>query len=300
MTLQVYIEPHAPPGPVVVNIQGTTTLTGATCSTTATVTVDRTYDTVILEYNTFIAAQALRVENAPPLIDPYHQGDNRWFRQHPTSRSHQTIGMSLQPSFTGYTLVGQFGTTRSYNDNPLGSDAFSCEFCPVDFADYEDWCLQPGATADCVATAVHGIGNNVLQTSYSRTSPTSALVHFQLVGKDPCIDESIVPAIDADLHVEFRQECDGSVLKPLEFRINGGQHDGFPWHELLFHVNMTFEGGTTTSIYQHDPCCTRETPTSLFGSGEWRYRPEDANDQCHNSLTGQPLQDWQTVPGLIP
>lgn len=292
-TIQVTIHEDAPPGPVPIRVVGTTA-NGQTCEQTGTVTVDRTYDMVLLEYNTFIAAKLVLVDTGvDPLFDKFHQGDDRWFGQHPTSRSRQTIGVRLDPTDGQYTLIGTFGTSYTYADSPLGSDAFSCEFCPVDFNDYDDWCLQPGATWGCRLTAAHGVGGSVSEAALTRPSSTSALVNFRLVGKHPCLPETLTPAIDVNLWLEFRQECNGNTLGPLEFREFADEHDGFPWHELIING---------VPAYQHDPCCTHDTPFSLYPAPvgrQWSYMQSEA-DPCHAPLLLEAIQHWQPVPGLGP
>jgi len=289
-TVWVTIHEDAPPGSVPILVTASAP-GGSQCQATGTVTVDRTYDTVLLEYNTFIAPEILLVDTGlDPLIDKFHQGDDRWFAQHPTSRSRQTIGVRLNPRDAQYTLIGAFGTSYTYSDSPPDSDAVMCEFCPVDFDNYEDWCLAPSANWECRATAVHGVSGSVAEAALTRPTSNSALLNFRLVGKHPCLPETLTPAIDANLWLEFRQECNGSVLKPMEFRAFGVQHDGFPWHELIINGS---------AVYHHDPCCTRETPGSLDGSGEWTYS-QSTDDPCHTPLLQKAVQEWQTVPGVGP
>jgi hypothetical protein len=258
-TAYVQIAPHAPPGPVTLHISGRLAWAGTVCNNeTVTVTVNRTYDLVVLEYNTFIAPQVVFIgELLPSPLDPFHRGDNRWFGDVPAySRSHQTIGVSFDPVFSGGPVTGEFGPSETYSDDPFQSDAWECgEFCSNDFNNYDDWCLQPFATADCTGTAVHGMNGNILQAQRWRgTDPTLLFVNISETGKNPCVTITNPPAIDVNLNLEFRQICDGTTLKPMEFRVFDGRHDGFPWHEFF----MTRIGGPKVPVYVHDPCCTHE------------------------------------------
>lgn len=59
-TIQVTIHEDAPPGPVPIRVTGTTA-SGQTCEETGTVTVDRTYPPVEIQYKTFIAPAAIAI-----------------------------------------------------------------------------------------------------------------------------------------------------------------------------------------------------------------------------------------------
>lgn len=292
-TVDVQIHPDAPPGLVPIVATGRT-LNGSTCDATGTMTVDRTYDPISIEYRTFIAPQAIATPNLASWLWPFYAGDGRWFGGGGTSRSSQTTAITLDPGNTtgqvGTPSQG-FGTTRGYDDDPEFSDVFQCEFCSPDFADYDDWCLAAGATPGCTATAVAGVGGNVLSIQPPlRVSSTQVQVQFDLVGYNPCA--TAVPAIDAHFSVAVRQVCDDlnvNVLKPPEFMVVGS-HDGFPWHELYINGFR---------VYAHDPCCTQEDPTSLFDLiGNWNYETIDA---CHPAFQDdRPLNEWQPVPGSGP
>ncbi len=248
------------------------------------------FPVVEIRYKTFIAPDVVEVPADFASYD-YLKGDNRWFGYAAApSRSFQSTWVTVNP----YTASGKagpktqmFGETRGYDDDPDGSDLTPCAHCALS---YGDWCLAPGATAECIDTAQAGLGGNVLSITHQRVNQSEVRLDWNLIGFVPCGYQPVTPGIDAHFTVFFRQICNAATLGTMQFKVVGS-HDGFPWHEM--YVNGIL-------VYQHDPCCTGEDPTSLFGSGEWEYQPRDANDLCHDPLLGQPLQTWQSVPGLAP
>jgi len=285
-TISVVIHGDAPPGDVPIEVTGTVS-NGSSCMATGTITVDRTYPEIEILYKTFIAPSAVETPPDPLLMD-FFAGDNRWFGYGASpSRTLQSALVTLDPAKpTGQAgaSIGQFGTTHGYDDDPDGSDVVACPHCA---GDYGDWCLLPGATADCVLTAVAGQNGNVLSVTHTRISSTEVEVRFDLVGGNPCAAGIIgpdAPPINATLTVRFREVCANATLQPAEFRLYG-THDGFPWHEV--YINGS-------AVYEHDPCCTGEGPSSLFG-GEGEHYFE-ATDLCHQQ--DPPLNQWRRVPVL--
>jgi len=251
------------------------------------------YETVGVVYKTFIAPEAIQTSGLAFWLWPYYKGDGRRFGGG-TSRSSQSTSVTVDPRVTNGqvgTPTQGFGTTVGYDNDPEFEDVFRCEFCPVDFDNYDDFCLTVSPSADCTATAVAGQNGNVLSIQHSRVDDEVVQIQFDLVGYVAC-SSGPDPAIDAHIELSFRQECENGVLQPMEFMLVGN-HDGFPWHELYI---------KGVPVYEHDPCCTREGPGSLVGSGEWPYSPapDDPPFPCHPFLTGIRLSTWQPLPGLDP
>ena len=236
------------------------------------------YRTVAIVYKTFIAPNAI----ASPTGFKFFEGDNRWFSTGGNSRTFQGASVTVNPAIAS-GLAGSpsnaFGPTFGYQNDPAGSDVIACTHCA---GPYGDWCIAPGASRECVDLAQIGQNGNVLQVSSTRINDSEIRVNVNAVGYNPCLTGALVPAIDANLTIHFKQECLSGVLEPMEFRLYG-THDGFPWHELYLDGN---------GVYQHDPCCTGEGPLSLPGEGEHDY---EAADACH--LTSPPLDQWRQVPG---
>jgi len=255
------------------------------CSDKVVVSTPSNYETVEIRYKTFIAPEVV-VTPWNPKIDDFFAGDNRWFQyEGGSSRTYQSTSVTVDPRNEDGGKVGTptnvFGQTRGYDDEPDGSDVTACPHCAGDFGDY---CLLPDASVNCTMTAVAGQNGNVLDVVHNRISDSEVTVHFDVVATNPCasgIYGPDAPPIDAHLTIHLRQLCVDGVLQPMEFRLYG-THDGFPWHEL--YVNGT-------KVYDHDPCCTQETPWSLFGVGDHVY---EASDLCH--LQTPPLNEWRLVP----
>jgi hypothetical protein len=175
-----------------------------------------------------------------------------------------------------------FGETRAYDDNPDGSDVTACQHCALP---YGDWCLAPGASAECIATAQAGLNGNVLSIAHERIDQSEVRIDLNLTGFVPCGAQPLTPAIDAHFSAFFKQICQSGSLGPMQFKVLG-DHDGFPWHEM--YINGV-------AVYLHDPCCTMDTPTALFGgSGEYHFDTDDPETECDD---GQVLGNYQQVPG---
>jgi len=114
---------------------------------------------------------------------------------------------------------------------------------------------------------------------------------IDLVGKNPCANQSLVPAIDAHVKLFFRQVCDQTVgLGTMEFRVEGW-YNGFPWHEMYLN---------RVEVFRHDPCITGDTPNSLFDFLSKILYQEfipDPNDG-DGFGDGRPLGEWHDVPGF--
>ena len=241
-----------------------------------TVNVREYLGDVTLEYKTFIHCDAIDTGINPFLYD-YYKGDNRWFDLlGGSSRSFQIIRVTPDPSrptgLVGPTIQG-FGQTQGFNG------AAACTACPppwVGVLPYCNWCInQPPA---CALTAVPG-GQNVLQLTPSRVSPSEIRCVVRLAGSLECAPQSVTPAIDSAFVIRFRRLCTGGVLGPLEFKIDpGGSHDGFPWHEVILNGTL---------VYAYNPCATLSNPNNLFP-------PSDVS--IATGVGGTNLNTWNPVP----
>lgn len=287
-TITVAILDHAPPGPVPIRVTGTPSR-GTTCQSSGTVTVNRTYEPIEIQYKTFIAAAAVAVPLVPD--DQYYAGDYRGFGYgtNLSSKSVQSTTMTLDPAVPNGQVGGPtqfFGTTIGYDDDPDGTDIATGPGWPC-----AAWTLYPlsAATPNCTLTATAGIGSE-LTMQPTRVSPTEVKVDVALSGSNPCENQDVVPAIDAHLYVHLRQICQNGTLGPLEFRLYG-THDGFPWHEL--YINQV-------AVYRHDACLSQQGPISLLPSEEWQFEAFDENHPLFDGNNGLHLDQWRPVPGLGP
>lgn len=288
---------HAPPGPVPIDVTATGP-NGTECQATGTVTVDREYPEVEVQYKTFIQCEVAGPTPWDFTLYDFFRGDNRGFGYGTgfgatKSRTFQNVVVTLDPANPTRIVSGPtqlMGITQGFDDEPDGSDvclmgsACAPGLTPTCGGECSYTFVQ-GASPECTGTTADPVADGFLDIDVIPDSPSAFRVVITNRAQDQC--ESAVPKIDVDLVLEFRQICENGVLKPLEFRANGS-YDGYPWHEL--YLNGTI-------VFLHDPCLTGEGPSSMFGSGEHSFDGTGEFPEIDPSQTGRNLSEWQPVPG---
>ncbi|MBI1825838.1 MAG: hypothetical protein HYR83_05575 [Planctomycetes bacterium] len=257
-TVSVYIHGDAPPSDVIIDVSGSAN--GQSCGASGTLTINRTYTPVTLEYKTFISCGYIQTGYPSP-VWPFFSGDGRVFNAPGTSRTQQSIVMKLDPIYS----VGEVGP-------PVQSSGISNGYISLleTPPPYADWCsilcrfyAGPNQQPNC-----SGPGSSGWETLPERIDNNNVKVRFHLFATAGCSGPG-TPSIDSDLTVYLKQECEGNTLGPLEMRFDGFM-DGFPWHELI--VN----GGVYPIV---DPC-------QIMSNGYWLLPPD--ND-LNVSISWQPV-----------
>lgn len=278
-----------PGGPITFNLTGQTGK-GVECpADAATVILPNDYDTVEIMYKTFIACEVAGPTIWDPTLYDFFAGDNRGFSYSASlnqSRTYQLTSLTVDPGNpTGQVGNGPLqrkGITRGYDDEPDSTDV-----TPLATPTCGGQCSHtflPGASAECTMQDPDPGGDGQLQMVFTRIDASSVNLDVTINAGDQC--EFAVPNIDVTLRIEFRQECENGVLKPLEFRASGS-YNGYPWHELYLNG---------VPVFKHDPCVTGEGPFSMVGSGEHHFDGTGQLPEVNPSQTGTNLAIWQPVP----
>jgi hypothetical protein len=280
---------------------GVVALVGGTYSATFTAKADRdcpppditigpgtsqvptNYSTVEIQYKTFIACEVAGPTPPDPWLYDFFRGDDRGFGYAfgaVDSRTFQRVTVTVDPSNeTGLigTAMQVMGITQGFDDDPDGSDV-----TPLATPTCMGQCsygFVPGATPECTGTTPDPVETGKLAIAVTPIDQSHIQVVVTNRAKDQC--EDVVPAIDVDLVLLFRQTCEDGILGPLEFKASGS-YDGYPWHELYLNG---------IQVFIHDPCVTGDTPNSMFPFiGNYQFEVDGSNNPT-------PLADWQTVPG---
>jgi hypothetical protein len=164
------------------------------------------------------------------------------------------------------------GDNRTYYD--VNSNSYRVEQkVSVDFDNQLSFVLNN------TASSTHGYDdkNNLVETSSQQSGGAitgggtfteegkakSTIIHFTISASNKLVAGS--PSIDAQISLEIIASNDGSY----KYNVTG-QVDGFPAYEL-FITDKTNGKNESNLIFNQNPIEAKETPFSLFGSGEHEY-----------------------------
>ena len=206
------------------------------------------YRVVDIKYNTFIRCGYIQAVWPSPTW-PFYSGDGRIFGENGTSRTHQEIVVSVDPSRLNGVVSGPIeGNDISHgyitlNQMPPPPDWDWCDFLCR-------WTAGPGQTPNC-----SGHGPQGFHVTPERVTNDEIKIRFEVSAQLGCSLPGSTPTIDVDVTAHLRQVCQAGVLNPLELKIDG-LTDRFPWQEFLF------DGFIYRVI---DPCALLTDPNALFG-----------------------------------
>ena len=189
-------------------------------------TTPSNYRVFQLKYRTFIHCNYIQAGYPSPAY-PFYSGDGRVFGQDGTSRTSQTISVTVDPrdptGLVGSPMQGA-DISNGYitlNENPPPPNPVWCDFLCR-------FTAGPGQQPNCSGVSLGGweiVGPE-------RVSVDEVSVRFRVFAVAGCSTPLITPSIDVDMTVFVRQPCSNGVLGHRFLRF-AGTADRFPWHELL-------------------------------------------------------------------
>jgi len=272
LVIPVTIHGDAPPGPITIRVDGTTS-GGETCESEATIEIIRSYAPIEIMYKTFISCEVAGPTPRDFTLYDFFRGDNRGFGYAfgvSASRTYQRATVTIDPSNTSReigTPIQLMGITQGFDDDPLAVPTCGGQ-CSHSFVQ--------GSTPECTGTTKNPVNAGMLAISVTPVDTFEIRVLVTNRAQDQC--ESAVPGIDVNLTLSLRQICQGGLLLPVEFTATGS-YDGYPWHEVYLN-------GVT--VFTHDPCVSGDTPNSMF--------PWPIGTQYDFQVQEPAFLDWRPVP----